>query len=211
MRTRRLTSFFALTGAWLALATCAPPEEGSQLASVTENISATQFRQPRDMPVVTLTNQHGEPFELRAEASGKVTLLYFGYTHCPDVCPITMSSVARALSRLEPEERARVLPVFVTLDPARDSPDRVGEWLGSMDSTFVGLTGTQEEVDDAAEQLGYVLPDQERPDSGWYEVAHPDVLFVFTPELLGRFGYHEGSATPDAIAADLRTLLAHDW
>lgn len=211
MRTRRLRSLSALAGAWLALATCAPTEEGSRLAAVTENLSASPVMQPRDLPVVTLTDQNGEPFELRAEARGKVTLLYFGYTHCPDICPITMASTARALSRLEPEEREQVLPVFVTLDPARDSPERMEEWLAGMDSTFVGLTGTQEEVDDAVEQLGYVLPQQERPDSGWYEVAHPSMLFVFTPELLGRFGYHEGDATPDAIAADLRTLLDFDW
>jgi protein SCO1/2 len=163
------------------------------------------------MPVVTLTDQTGAPFELRARAAGKVTVLYFGYTHCPDVCPITMSRVARALSMLDEETRARVLPVFITVDPERDSPEEIGRWLGAMDPSIYGLTGSQEAVDDAVRQLGFLLPPLERPDSGWYEVAHPAALFLFTPELLGRYGYPHGDPTPEALAEDLRTLVTFDW
>lgn len=201
----------ALGLAAVLAASCAPPEEGSRLARVAESLTATQFMQPYDLPVVTLTDQSGEPFELRAEAQGKITVLYFGYTQCPDVCPITMARVARALSMLEPEVREQVLPVFITLDPARDPPEQVRAWLEGMDPSMVGLTGTQEEVEDAVKQLGFVLPPQERPEEGWYEVAHPATLFVYTPELLGRFGYPHASATPEEIAEDLRTLAAFEW
>ena len=195
----------------LCVTACAPPEEGSRLAEVTEGLHAQSFMQPYDLPAVTLTDQGGDPFELRARAIGKVTLLYFGYTHCPDVCPITMASVARGLAQLDPVERAMVLPVFITLDAERDPPEQVGRWLSALDSTIVGLTGTQEEVNAAVASMGYVFPDLERPENGFYEVAHPGTLFVFTPELLGRFGYPDGEATPDRIAEDLRALVAFEW
>lgn len=199
-----------LLGALLAGA-CAPAEDGSRLAGVTERLTATPYFRPYDLPAVTLTDQDGEPFELRARASGKVTVLYFGYTSCPDVCPITMARMGRSLAMLEPEERARILPVFITLDPERDTPERIREWVGALHPDIVGLTGPQERLDAAVEGMGFVFPDLERPEEGFYEVAHPVDLFLFTPELLGRWGYDHGEATPEEIAADLRTLVAFDW
>ncbi len=204
-RTRVLAIAVLLAGA------CAPAEEGSRLATLTEELTATRFFQPYDLPVVTLTDQTGAPFELRARAAGKVTILYFGYTSCPDVCPITMARVGRALALLEPAERAGVLPVFISLDADRDTPDRVGRWVSALHPDLIGLTGPQESLDDAVAQLGFVFPEVERPEEGFYEVAHPADLFLFTPELLGRFGYRHGDAAPEDIAADLRSLLAYDW
>jgi cytochrome oxidase Cu insertion factor (SCO1/SenC/PrrC family)/copper(I)-binding protein len=190
---------------------CAPAEEGSRLAGVTERLTAAPYFRPYDLPAVTLTDQDGEPFELRARAAGKVTLLYFGYTSCPDVCPITMARVGRSLAMLEPEERARILPVFITLDPERDTPERIRDWIGALHPDIVGLTGPKERLDAAVEGMGFVFPDMERPEEGFYEVAHPVDLFLFTPELLGRFGYDHGEASPEEIAADLRTLVAFEW
>lgn len=199
-----------LLGTLLAGA-CAPAEDGSRLAGVTERLVATPYFRPYDLPAVTLTDQNGEPFELRARAAGKVTLLYFGYTSCPDVCPITMARMGRGLALLEPEERARVLPVFISLDAERDTPEQVREWVGALHPDIVGLTGPQERLDAAVEGMGFVFPDMERPEEGFYEVAHPVDLFIFTPELLGRFGYDHGEATPEEIAADLRALVAFEW
>lgn len=190
---------------------CAPAEEGSRLAGLTEQLVATPYFQPYDLPAVTLTDQDGAPFELRARAAGKVTLLYFGYTSCPDVCPITMARMARSLAMLEPEERARILPVFISLDAERDTPEQVREWVGALHPDIVGLTGPQERLDAAVEGMGFVFPDMERPAEGFYEVAHPVDLFIFTPELLGRFGYDHGQATPEEIAADLKALVAFEW
>lgn len=199
-----------LLGTLLAGA-CAPAEDGSRLAGVTEQLVATPYFRPYDLPAVTLTDQDGAPFELRARAAGKVTLLYFGYTSCPDVCPITMARVGRSLAMLEPEERARILPVFISLDAERDTPERVRDWVGALHPDIVGLTGPQERLDAAVEGMGFVFPDMERPAEGFYEVAHPVDLFIFTPELLGRFGYDHGQATPEEIAADLKALVAFEW
>ena len=208
---RASRSATSLMAALLAASACAPAEEGRGLASLTEELTATPFFQPYDLPVVTLTDHTGAPFELRAEAAGKVTLLYFGYTSCPDVCPITMARVGQALGLLDPQERAGVLPVFISLDADRDSPEQVSRWVSALHPDLVGLTGAQDALDDAVGQLGFVFPEVERPEEGFYEVAHPADLFLFTPELLGRFGYRHGEASPQDIAADLRTLLAHDW
>jgi len=190
---------------------CAPTEEGSRLASVANRLSAVQFPNPYDLPAVTLTDHGGEPYELRARAAGKVTVLYFGYTHCPDICPITVATLARALELLAPEEIERVHPVFVTLDADRDPPEQLARWLGAMHPSMVGLTGTQAELDAAVRALGYIVPEIQRPESGFYEVAHPSTLFVFTPELLGRFGYPHGETTPPRLAEDLRSLIAFSW
>jgi cytochrome oxidase Cu insertion factor (SCO1/SenC/PrrC family) len=195
----------------LLAAACAAPEEGSRLAFLTEELTATPYFQPYDLPVVTLADQTGAPFELRVQAAGKVTLLYFGYTSCPDVCPITMARVGRALTLLEPDERADVLPVFISVDAQRDSPEQVQRWVSALHPDVVGLTGPQEALDDAVEQLGFIFPELERPAEGFYEVPHPADLFLFTPELLGRFGYRHGDATPEEIAADIRAMLAYDW
>lgn len=216
-------------GLVLAVASCAAPEDGSRIAGVTERVSATIFGTPYELPDVTLTDQTGAPFELAARADGKATLLFFGFTHCPDICPVTMGIVARGLEQLEPAERERVLTVFVTLDPPRDGPERLAQWLGALDPSFVGLTGSQAEVDDALARLGFVMPPDTGPGAagaghadhgdhgsgdaagGDYAVAHPTALFVFTPDGVGRFGYGLGQADPDVLAADLRTILAFDW
>jgi protein SCO1 len=213
----------------LAVAGCAAPEDGSRIAAVTERVNATLFGTPFELPDVTLTDQTGAPFELAARADGKVTLLFFGFTNCPDICPITMGIVARGLEQLDPAERERVLTVFVTLDPPRDGPERLAQWLGALDPSFVGLTGSQAEVDDALARLGFVMPPAAEPGAdgtghgdhgdhgsgdasdGDYDVAHPTALFVFTPDGVGRFGYGLGQTDPDGLAADLRTILAFDW
>ncbi|MGY8799068.1 MAG: SCO family protein [Longimicrobiales bacterium] len=172
-------------------------------------MSATQFIQPYDMPAVTLTDQDGEAFDLRLDTRDQITVLFFGYTSCPDICPITMASVARAVSLLEPEIRSHVGVLFVSLDANRDDPGRVKEWLSTFDPAFVGVTGTQEQLDQTLEGLGFVMPPYEIPAEGFYEVPHPASLFVFTPERLGRFGLgHE--TTPEQIAQDL-TVLSQAW
>ncbi|MEX2466648.1 MAG: SCO family protein [Gemmatimonadota bacterium] len=191
----------ALVALAALLTACGGPPDGSS------GMSATEFPRPYHLPVATLTDQRGEPFELHAGGSGKLTLLYFGYTHCPDICPITMARVARALELLEPEERAQVRTIFVTLDADRDDPERLARWLGAIDSTFIGLTGSQDELDAALGAFGYVMPPGADRSTADYEVAHPPTLFLFTREPLGRFGYAHGVEAPELLAADLRHLL----
>ena len=189
------------------LASCA---EGDPIARAASQMTATEFLQPYDMPAVTLMDQDGEDFDLRLDTRDQLTVVFFGYTSCPDICPITMARIARAVGLLEPEIREHVGVLFITLDANRDDPARVKEWLSAFDPTFVGATGTQEDLVAALAGLGFVMPPYEIPAEGFYEVPHPAAVFVFTPERLGRFGYGHDGATPEQIAEDL-TVLSGVW
>lgn len=96
-------------------------------------------------PTVTLTDTDGRPFSL-AETTTKLTLVFFGYTNCPDVCSQEMADITSALARLDPADRKQVQVVFVTTDPTRDDPATLKRYLGAFDDSFVGLTGSEKDV-----------------------------------------------------------------
>src|SRR5690606_5395280 len=93
------------------------------------------------IPSVTLESLDGQPVDLAEAAQGKLSLLFFGYTHCPDVCPVHMTNIAAVLHAFSWARRDSIRVVFVTTDPERDTPERLRTWLASIDSTFVGLRG----------------------------------------------------------------------
>ncbi|MCA9738199.1 MAG: SCO family protein [Gemmatimonadota bacterium] len=189
---------------------CGAPE-GDPLPRLLDSLGGEVFVQPYRLPSVQMADQHGRPFDLRTEARGHITFLYFGYVHCPDICPITMATLARALERLEPAEREQVRTVFVGMDPPRDTPEVLAPWLANLDPSFVGLSPTFEELDAILAQLGFRRPPQEYPEEGPYEVAHPGLLFVFTPDRLGRYGYPPDALDADVIATGVRALLNLEW
>src|SRR5215467_1267581 len=96
---------------------------------------------PLPKPKFTLTDTSGAPFDLWSETQSYVTLLFFGYTHCPDDCPLHMANIASSLQQLPAEIGEQVKVVFVTTDPARDSAAVLRAWLDNFDARFVGLTG----------------------------------------------------------------------
>ena len=136
---------------------------------------------PIPKPSFTLTDFNGQPYDFAAQTRDKVGLLFFGYTHCPDVCPLHMANIAAVLQKMPAEDRSRVVTVFVTTDPERDTPDRLREWLGSFDPTFVGLTGSHADLTSVQQMLG--LPQAAREyanaDSANYFVAHGAQVFAF--------------------------------
>jgi protein SCO1/2 len=136
---------------------------------------------PMPKPSFTLTDFNGQPYDFAAQTRDKVGLLFFGYTHCPDVCPLHMANIAAVLKQMPAEDRARVVTVFVTTDPERDTPERLRAWLGNFDPSFVGLTGTPAELASAQQLLG--LPEATREylnaDSVNYFVGHGAQVFAF--------------------------------
>src|SRR5690606_37022371 len=127
-----------------------------------------------------MTDTRGEPFDFRRETEGKLTLLFVGYTHCPDVCPVHMASIAAVLRRM-PEVAGRTRVVFVTADPERDTPERMREWLNHFSPSFVGLRGTREEVhrlEDALQMARSVVPEGA---VGEYAVGHAGQVVAFSP------------------------------
>jgi len=162
-------------------------------------------------PDVVLTDQRGNPFDLRRETDGYLTLLFFGYTHCPDVCPIHMATLAAVMPTLSPEARQRIRVVFVTTDPERDTPERLRTWLENFDPTFVGLTGDTATINAAQRALFLPLPQIGPADSsGAYEVGHAAAVMAFTPDDSARVLYPFGVRQVD-WAMDLPKLLTMEW
>lgn len=164
---------------------------------------------PLEKVSFTLTDTRGEPYDFRAETDGRIALLFFGYTFCPDICPVHMATLAAALRELDPAVRERIEVVFVSVDPARDTPERLRGWLHAFDSSFVGVTGTHEELNRALAFYRYPATETSGEEVG-YTVSHPALIYAFTPDDLGRALY--GPETPRATwIHDLTRMAGHDW
>ena len=127
---------------------------------------------PYTMPDVTLTDTNGNDFNLRRDTGSPVTLFFFGYTHCPDVCPLVMNDVTAAILQLPDDVQAEIQMVFVTTDPARDTPDVLREYLDHYDPDFVGLTGDLGDVIKASDAMGVAIEGKHQLPSGGYDVGH---------------------------------------
>jgi len=168
---------------------------------------------PRGAAGTLLASAIGGPFRLvdqdgktvtDADLKGKWSLVYFGYTHCPDACPTALNDIAIALDELGPK-RSAVRPVFITVDPERDTPEVLKAYVTAFDAPILALTGTPEEVARAAK--GYRVFYAKHPEAGGdYSMDHSSVIYVMDPE--GRFTAsftHE--STPEQIAERLKKLL----
>lgn len=145
----------------------------------------------------TLTSHEGRPFHFLEETSGFVTLLFFGYTYCPDVCPIHMASIAAVLEQLPPSVADRFKVVFVTTDAARDTPERLREWLGSFSHDFIGLTGPLEEVNRIQQEIGLAQSFREDLPDGGYGMAHAAQVLAYTLDDLAHVAYPFGTRQAD--------------
>jgi protein SCO1/2 len=128
--------------------------------------------QPLAAPDFTLTTTDGQPYHFKRETDGAVALLFFGYTHCPDVCPVHMANLAAVLRRLPTAVSWSVKVVFVTVDPARDTPQQLRSFLDNFDRTFVGLRGSIDTVNRI--QAAFHMPPAvfEKLPEGGYAVGH---------------------------------------
>ena len=157
----------------------------------------------------------GGPFELvdhtgrrvtDADYRGKAMLVFFGYTYCPDVCPTTLMTVAEALRRLG-RDADRIAPLFVSVDPGRDTPARLAEYVAAFDARIVGLTGSPAQIARAAHAYRAYYAKHERAGSGDYLVDHSAFLYVM--DRAGRFVTHlRHTDSPETVAAALRAALS---
>jgi len=177
--------FLALT-ACVAVLAVACSVEAPERTQAEERARSTGYRgillpdaDPR--PDFVLTDMNGETFDFRRETEGKLALLFFGYTYCPDVCPVHMASIAAVKRDLSVDEQRGMRVVFVTADPRRDTPERLVSWLGNFDPDFVGLRGTEAEVDSI--MLGLSLPAAIRDTAAGpdYAVGHASQVIAFPP------------------------------
>ncbi len=215
-RTRRLL-LVAIAPAAALLAGCGDGAS-ARAAPPRPEWQGTLLAHPAPKPEFTLADTEGRPYDFRARTDGRVTLLFFGYTYCPDVCPIHLASIARALDDLPYEERQRVRVVFVTTDPERDTPERIREWLDAFDPSFVGLRGTFEEVNAIQARMG--LPEAVRIDpgtpgagiatDGGYTVGHAGQVVAYGLDDRAHLIYPFGTRQRD-WAADLPKLVKERW
>ena len=159
-------------------------------------------------PDFTLTDQHGRPFRL-SDRRGSLVLLFFGFVHCPDACPATLSTWNRVEEALG-ERAGRVCFAFVTVDPKRDTPERLARHLGAFGEDFLGLTGTEaalEKVFDAYSVRRERIEIDADDEGMGYVIDHTTRTLLIDAE--GRMRVeHDFRARPDDIAADLLRLLA---
>jgi protein SCO1 len=139
----------------------------------------TSLSVPYTMPDITLTDTAGQPYNLASSPSKPVTLLFFGYTKCPDVCVTVLADVATALQRMPSADRDHIQMVFVTTDPARDKGKQIRAYLDRFDPTFVGLTGQIGTIKKAAVQVGVDIEGMKKLPSGGYEVGHSAQVIGF--------------------------------
>lgn len=194
---RRFLGAAAVTGAALAvpglLAACNVHKGGIVDQDVDPNASwgdSLLLEPPFEKPDVTFTDTDGEPFPLREKTEGKLTLLFFGYTHCPDVCPVYLSTVAGARERIGAGPGSRPMVLFVGVDRARDTPEYMKSYLRNIDPTFIGLTAEEDVINGALADLALPEPVFYEPDeNGRYAVDHPARITVFSPDNLAHRMY----------------------
>jgi protein SCO1/2 len=162
--------------------------------------TATMFEQTLPLPDVQLIDQAGQEFGL-AELRGDFSLLFFGFTNCPDVCPLTLKVLADA--RAEIAARApRVTPrvVFVSVDPSRDTPETIAAYLGNFDPEFVGVTATDARLEPLLRTLG-VSGQKHQHGGANYTVVHNSTVYVIGPQA-ELIAVSSGPHDPATIAAD---------
>jgi protein SCO1/2 len=166
---------------------------------------------PMPKPKFTLTDTSGAPFDFWAQSNGYVTILFFGYARCSDVCPLQMQLIAQALKKMPPATANQFKVIFVTTDPDRDTPAVLRIWLDHFDKHFIGLTGTQAAIDAAqtAANLSPATKSTASP-SAAYGVNHSAFAFVYTKDNYAHVIYPSGVTTADLLH-DFPLLAKETW
>jgi protein SCO1 len=128
--------------------------------------------QPYVVPATALTDTDGESYSLADDTDKRLTLVFFGYTHCPDICQVVLSTLASAMTRLDEADHEQVDVVFVTTDPERDTEKVLRNYLDRFDPTFIGLTGPLDSIIDVGKDLAVAVEHGDKLPSGGYDVTH---------------------------------------
>jgi protein SCO1/2 len=157
----------------------------------------------------TLTNQAGQKVS-NSDFEGKYRIVYFGFTYCPDVCPVDMQVIGQAMRQIEKSDSGlaeRLQPIFITVDPERDTPAVLKEYVSSFHPKTIGLTGTPDQIDDVAKKHGIYFQKAEEGGTSEYQMDHSRILLLFGPkgEPLAILPHDQGA---EAVAAEIRRWAA---
>ena len=193
---RRLTALGIGLCVALGGAGCSQHGEPWQLTDVSGHLPDLDF---------TLTGDDGKPVAADS-LKGRASLVYFGYTHCPDVCPETLRRLMQVIDKLGPDaQKVRIL--FVSVDPARDTPKALHDYVGAFDAQHArGLTGTDSQIEDMARHYRVAYQMEKREPNGNYEVTHSSAVYIFDAHNHARLLATDHD-TPDVIAKDVRRII----
>jgi len=208
-----LLAFLALVGASLLLNACQQPAP-RKLHGITDKMPQSATHLPQPAPDLLLTDQYGRPFSLSTQ-KGKVVIVYFGYTSCPDVCPVTLAQLTQVWTGLGPEQARFFQPIFVTVDSERDTEEVIARYLSAFDSAvggdqglgFIGLRGAPAELDPV--MAAYDVKAEKKPQPGsavGYTVDHTAYTYVIDTAGTLLEWYPYGAAVDD-ILWDVRYLI----
>jgi protein SCO1/2 len=184
-----------LTGTWLYLADSAHDRGGAEIAAPGSDIGGHFELVNGDGATVT-----------EQDFAGRFMLIYFGYTYCPDVCPTELQVMASALDRLAPEVAERIVPVFISIDPERDTPEVVGDYVALFHPRMVGLTGSERQVSQAAKAWRVYYSKVEDPEASDYLMNHSSFIYLMGPDG-GLLTIYRHDATAGQIAESLRNYV----
>ncbi|WP_406007988.1 SCO family protein [Streptomyces sp. NBC_00637] len=211
MRKKTFAVAALLAAATLTLSACGSGDSGSSpVAVVSEDgkqQAATVLDQPFTKPALVLTDTQGKSYDLRKETAGHPTLIYFGYTNCPDVCPLTMNNIAVAKKQLSKAEQDELRVVFVTTDPDRDTPAALGTWLKGIDPQVVGLTGKFATIQAAARTVGISVEAPHKDKNGKIVSTHGTQVVAFSPKTDAGYLLYGEDATVDDYTKDLPKIV----
>jgi protein SCO1 len=197
----------ALLAAVLLTACGSSEQEGPAATGITtsddDGYNGVLLERQYDVPSIPLTDTEGRRFDLAQQQER--TLVFFGYTNCPDICQVVMSTIASALPRLSDGQREDVQVAFVTTDPARDDAKALRAYLDRFDPSFVGLTGSLDDIVALGKPMDVLVRQGRKLPSGGYEVDHSTVVV----SVQGGRGdlVWTGATSPAEMAEDLGKLL----
>jgi protein SCO1/2 len=157
-----------------------------------------------------LVDQNGKPFHL-SQLRGKVVLFSFGFTHCPNVCPTTLSDLAKVYQALPGKDREKVQVLFVSIDPQRDKPETMKNYIPYFNDSFIGLTGTEAQVAEAAKAYGayYEIVHDSSANPDLYTVNHSALTYLISPDGKWKLLYNFDQLTDSKkMVQDLEQVLA---
>ncbi len=199
-RARRTTVGASAAALALLVAACGGPAAGE------DTFAGEVLDQPYQVDPTPLTATDGESFSLVEDTDARLTLVFFGYTQCPDICGVVMAQLASAVQQLDAEDREDVEMVYVTTDPARDTEGVLRSYLDRLDPSFEGLTGDLDDIAEVGSSMAIAIEKGEVLPSGGYDVAHStQVLGIDSADEVPVLWTEETTATE--YAADIHTLL----
>ena len=212
MPRRRLAAALAVLTV-LAAAGCAEETRSAPEGPVADvrindadGLNGALLPRPYRVPDVVLQDTSGASFDLATAARKPVTLVFFGYTHCPDVCHVVMANISSALVRLPEGQRSQVDMVFVTTDPRRDTPQVLRSYLDRFDPGFRGVTGELSGIVRLGKAFDVEIEHGRKLASGGFDIAHGTQVVGVRPDRTAPLVWTEGTA-PEALADDLTKIL----